>query len=110
MAMLEMFIFEEKLGKIMDLDLKGRRALVCGSSQGIGLAIAKELSKMNVNITLFARNQKSLEHALSELQPGDHDFLVADFDDLNAVEEATKRGLEKGDYQILINNSGGPAP
>ncbi len=105
-----MFIFEEKLGKIMDLDLVGRRALVCGSSQGMGLAIAKELSEMGAEITLLARNKDSLSHALGELKPGGHDYLVADFDDLEAVKAAANEGLVKGDYQILINNSGGPAP
>ncbi|SNS94790.1 3-oxoacyl-[acyl-carrier protein] reductase [Ekhidna lutea] len=94
----------------MDLDLKGRRALVCGSSQGMGFAIAKELSQMGARVTLFARNEASLKKALSELAPGDHDYLVADFDDLQAVENAVDAGLAKASYQILINNSGGPAP
>lgn len=94
----------------MDLDLKGRRALVCGSTQGMGLAIAQELSKMGANVTLFARNESSLEAALKTLSPGDHDYLVADFDDLEAVKTAVDIGLKKGNYQILINNSGGPAP
>jgi len=94
----------------MDLDLKGRRALVCGSSQGMGLAIAKELSQMGASVTLFARNEASLKEALEQLSPGDHDYLVADFDDLEAVKAAVKRGLAKSNYHILINNSGGPAP
>lgn len=94
----------------MDLNLKGRRALVCGSSQGMGLAIAKELSEMGADVTLFARNEESLKQALSKLSPGDHDYLVANFDDLMAVEVEAKKGLEKGPYHILINNSGGPAP
>ncbi|MEQ8905402.1 SDR family oxidoreductase [Ekhidna sp.] len=94
----------------MDLNLKGRRALVCGSSQGMGLAIAQELSEMGANVTLFARNEASLREALNTLAPGDHDYLVADFDDLEAVKEAVDIGLKKDIYQILINNSGGPAP
>lgn len=94
----------------MDLDLKGRRALVCGSSQGMGLAIAKELSEMGASVTLFARNENSLREALKTLAPGDHDYLVADFDDLEAVKVAVDIGLKKDSYQILINNSGGPAP
>ena len=94
----------------MDLDLKGRRALVCGSSQGMGFAIAKELSQMGARVTLFARNETSLKKALSALAPGDHDYLVADFDDLEAVKNAIDVGLAKAPYQILINNSGGPAP
>lgn len=94
----------------MDLDLKGRRALVCGSSQGMGLAIAKELSEMGAQVTLFARNEETLKKALNQLSPGNHDYLVADFDNLEKVEKQVKSGLEKGDYHILINNSGGPAP
>ena len=94
----------------MDLDLKGKRVLVCGSSQGMGLAIAKELSEMGAGVTLFARNEESLKKVLNQLSPGDHNYLVADFDDLKAVENEVKKGLKKESYQILINNSGGPAP
>ena len=94
----------------MDLDLSGKRALVCGSSQGMGLAIAQELSQMGASVTLFARNEVSLKEALNTLSPGDHDFLVADFDDLKVVEQAVESGLAKAPYHILINNSGGPAP
>ncbi|MEP1035574.1 SDR family oxidoreductase [Ekhidna sp.] len=94
----------------MDLDLKGRRALVCGSSQGMGLAIAKELSEMGAKVTLFARNEASLKKGLQELSPGDHDYLVADFDDLKAVEREVKKGLNNGAYHILVNNTGGPSP
>lgn len=94
----------------MDLNLKGRRALVCGSSQGMGLAIAKELSEMNADVTLFARNEDSLKEALKSLSKGNHGYLVADFDDLSAVERAVDQGLKEGPYHILINNSGGPAP
>lgn len=94
----------------MDLDLKGRRALVCGSSQGMGLSIAQELSEMGASITLFARNEETLKKALQKLAPGDHDYLVADFDDLSAVKSAAEMALKKGAYHILINNSGGPAP
>ena len=69
----------------MDLDLKGRRALVCGSSQGMGLAIAKELSELGASITLFARNEESLKRVVQELAPGSHDYIVADFDNLDEL-------------------------
>ncbi len=94
----------------MDLDLKGKRALVCGSSQGMGLAIAKELSQMGAGVTLFARNEDSLKLALGKLGPGNHDYLVADFDNLEDVKREVQKGLAKGAYHILINNTGGPAP
>lgn len=94
----------------MDLDLKGKEALVCGSSQGMGLAIAKELSEMGVRITLFARNKESLEKAMEQLSSGDHDYLVADFDDIDCVKKELAKALQSHSYHILINNSGGPAP
>lgn len=94
----------------MDLDLKGRKALVCGSSQGMGLAIAQELSYLGAEISLFARNEASLKKAIKSLKPGNHNYLIADFDDLDQVKQALKPHLEKGGYDILINNTGGPAP
>ncbi|WP_462247254.1 SDR family oxidoreductase [Ekhidna sp.] len=94
----------------MDLDLKGKRALVCGSSQGMGLAIAQELSQMGASVTLFARSEDSLKLALAKLGPGNHDYLVADFDNLEDVKKEVRKGLSNGVYHILINNTGGPAP
>lgn len=94
----------------MDLDLTGKRALVCGSTQGMGLAIAKELANQNAQVTLFARNEDSLKKVINDIPGSNHDYLVADFDDLKAVEKKAKEAIEKGDYQILVNNTGGPAP
>ncbi|MEM0941609.1 MAG: SDR family oxidoreductase [Bacteroidota bacterium] len=94
----------------MDLNLKGKRALVCGSSQGMGKVIAEELAKCGSQITLFARNAKKLREVLDGLKGNDHDFLVANFDNLQEVEKAVKSGLKSGPYHILINNTGGPSP
>ncbi len=94
----------------MDLNLTGKRALVCGSTQGMGLSIAKELANQNAQVTLFARNEDVLKDVVKQLPGEGHDYLVADFDDLNRVKEQTIEGLQKGDYHLLINNSGGPAP
>jgi len=94
----------------MDLDLKGKRALVCGSTQGMGLSIAKELANQNARVTLFARNEEALKQVLQELAGSDHDYIVADFDDLGEVANAARKSLQNGDYQILVNNTGGPAP
>jgi 3-oxoacyl-[acyl-carrier protein] reductase len=94
----------------MNLDLTGKRALVCGSSQGMGKAIAIELANQGAKVTLFARNEERLQVAVNELNGKGHDYLVANFDDLEAVKSQVKKGLSSGDYHILINNSGGPAP
>ena len=96
----------------MDSTLLKRRALVCGGSQGIGLASGVALAERGAIITLFARNKDRLERALESLPTPagqEHGFLVADFDDMPQVAACMKAGLESGKtYQILINNSGGP--
>ena len=51
----------------MNLDLTNRRALVSGSTAGIGKAIAMELADMGASITLLARNEDKLKTVLSEL-------------------------------------------
>jgi len=94
----------------MDLNLTGKRALVCGSTQGMGKAIAFELAKNGCQVTLFARDEEKLMEVLKELQGDNHDYLVADFNDLENVKLQVQQGLESGDYQILVNNTGGPAP
>lgn len=97
----------------MDLDLTGKRALVCGSTEGIGKAIAIELANMGASITLMARNKEKLEgvkSALSIEKGQSHDALVADFDKPDVVEKEIKDYINEGnDIHILINNSGGPA-
>lgn len=94
----------------MDLNLNGKRALVCGSTQGMGFAIAKELAALGAQVTLFARNEEQLKVAVAKLDGSSHDYLVADFDNLDLVRSQMELGLKKGDYHIVINNTGGPAP
>ena len=48
----------------MNLNLTGKTALVCGSTQGIGKAIAMELATMGANIVLLARNEGSLQQGV----------------------------------------------
>ena len=94
----------------MDLSLTGKRALVCGSTQGMGLAIAKELANQGAQVTLFARNETVLKEVVRDLSGHGHDYLVADFNDLSQVQEKAEKSLQNGDYQILVNNTGGPTP
>jgi len=51
----------------MNLSLEGRNAIVCGSSQGIGFAIAVELAIMGANCILLARNEDNLKTAVAQL-------------------------------------------
>ena len=99
---------------MLDLNLSGKAALVCGSSQGIGKAIAMELADLGASVTLLARNAETLAAAKAELNTSagqTHQILTADFFDPSNVEEAINTHIDAGNrYDILVNNTGGPAP
>ena len=95
----------------MNLDLKGKRAVVCGSTQGIGKASAIELALLGAEVTLVARNAESLKSTLKELSSAagqKHDYLVADFNFPDQLKEVIDRFVQNKKVQILINNTGGP--
>lgn len=98
----------------MNLDLTGKHALVCGSSQGIGKACAIELALLGANVTLFSRDQEALNQvkaALDTSKGQHHDVLVADFSQPEQVNQVINKAIESGAaFDILINNTGGPAP
>ena len=95
----------------MDISLQNKTALVCGSTQGIGLAAAIELSKLGADCILFARNEAALQAALLKLATDNnqrHNYLVADFSNTNQVKEVITGYASKNSIHILVNNSGGP--
>ncbi|RIJ37764.1 SDR family oxidoreductase [Pontibacter oryzae] len=96
----------------MDLNLKNKRALVCGSTQGIGKAVALELAQLGASITLIARNEGKLQRVLQELdgeQGQHHDYVVADFSNPYEVDLAVRVRLQElQQVHILVNNTGGP--
>ncbi|HAD34684.1 MAG TPA: short-chain dehydrogenase [Chitinophagaceae bacterium] len=94
----------------MNLSLNGKRALVCGSTQGIGLAIAKELALLGAGCTLIARNEEALQEAVTQLANPEngHNYAVADFSIPGAALKAVNHVLQQGLIHILINNTGGP--
>jgi 3-oxoacyl-[acyl-carrier protein] reductase len=98
----------------MDLDLVGRRALVGGSSQGIGLAAAVELARLGASVTLLARNGEALAKACKGLpreHGQSHGMLAADFSRPEQVEQTIATWLGNGGgAEILVNNTGGPPP
>lgn len=96
----------------MNLSLEGKNAVICGSTQGIGLAIAEELALLGANCTLIARNEESLKaavHALDIALRQQHGYLIADFSKPDEVKAAIETHVAKTPVHILINNSGGPA-
>lgn len=97
----------------MELSLKGKSALVCGSTQGIGLAIAKELALLGANCILLARNEDRLKETVASLDSSlgqTHRFAVADFQHTDQVKETATALAAAGTIHILVNNTGGPAP
>ncbi len=95
----------------MLLDLTGKRALVCGASQGIGEATAHVLANLGAEIILVARNQEKLEAVRSELsarQGQKHQCLPLDLTHLDAVSISLDRILSNSPISIVINNAGGP--
>ena len=97
----------------MHISLTGTTAVICGSTQGIGRAIAESFAASGANCILVARNKKSLDEVIAGLSVNEdqkHHAVVADFSDINQVKTAIAEILEIGDVHILVNNSGGPKP
>lgn len=95
----------------MDLNLTGKNALVCGSSRGIGKAAAIELASLGANVTLVARTAAKMTDVIHELhREGDqhHDFLIADFSNVEDLKRKIHTLVAGKTIHILINNTGGP--
>jgi 3-oxoacyl-[acyl-carrier protein] reductase len=94
----------------MNLNLKNKNALVCGSTQGIGKATAVALANEGAKVTLVARNRDKLKQVLAELPDSDnHNFIVADFTNPRDLREKIIKFIDDNHgFHILINNTGGP--
>ena len=90
-------------------NLAGKRALVTGSSQGIGLALARGLAEHGASVILNGRDQSKLDAAVASLTAGGHKVAVAGFD--VTVADAVREGVASieqtvGPIDILVNNAG----
>lgn len=97
---------------MLSLDLTGKTALVAGSTQGIGLASAQAMASLGATCILIARNEEALKKAVATLDGAkgqQHSYLVADFQDTEAVKAAAEGLAANTTVHILVNNSGGPA-
>ena len=95
----------------MDLGIKGRRALVCASSKGLGRGCAEALAAEGVHVTMTARGGDVLAAAAADIRkayPGvEVTEVVGDITTVEGREAALKAA---GQIDILINNAGGPPP
>jgi len=98
----------------MNIDLSGKRAIVCGASKGIGRAAAIELALLGASVTLIARTEDTLKAVAATLDTKkgqNHDYIPLDFIDVDDVEKAIKDYLKhETTVHILVNNAGGPPP
>ena len=98
----------------MDLSIKGKNAIVCASSQGLGKSAAVDLAKEGVNLAICSRNKDKINLVKEEIeQIADVKVVAIEADlssekDINALFQEAKKELKAID--ILINNNGGPPP
>ncbi len=97
----------------MDIQLDNMNALVAGSTQGIGLATARELSLLGANVVLLARDRSKLDHALLLLDTSkgqQHRTVCVDMSDTLSLAANVSALAANGPIHILVNNTGGPPP
>lgn len=92
----------------MDLKISGKRALVMGASRGLGRAVAEGLLAEGVEVIAVARKADAMRVWADDTP--NLTVLSADLTDLASMDALAEAVLAKGGVDILINNSGGPAP
>lgn len=90
----------------MELGLRGRTAIVCGASSGIGLAIAEALAEEGANVAMFARRRDVLEREADRIGAL---AVRGDLTNPRHLKQLVEKTLEAfGAIDILVNNGGGP--
>lgn len=96
----------------MNIDLKNKKAIVCGSTQGIGKAVAIELANLGASVTLVSRNEAALKQTKTELNTGSgqlHSYMCVDFSEPARLKELMEAFMQRNNpIHILVNNTGGP--
>ena len=93
----------------MKIDLTGKKALVGGSSKGIGLGIATELANSGASVCLMARNESRLKEIVAQLpSSNNHSYLVVDFSKFGDYKIKIEEYVKNNQVDILINNTQGP--
>jgi 3-oxoacyl-[acyl-carrier protein] reductase len=94
----------------MDLGIRGRTALVCAASKGLGKGCAASLAREGVNLVITARGHEALERTAEELRAAHGVSVTAVAGDI-ATEEGRRAALAACPApDILVNNAGGPPP
>jgi 3-oxoacyl-[acyl-carrier protein] reductase len=87
----------------MALDLRNKKILITGSSDGLGKQLAIELSKLGSKIILHGRNEQKIKDVLGKLKGEGHIYIVCDFNNPKDIEE---KFSEIKELDVLVNNTG----
>ena len=94
----------------MDLGIRGRNAIVCAASKGLGKACAVSLAREGVNLTMMARTKEVLEAAAKEIRDGTGVRVTAVAGDVTTDTGRAALLAACPEPDILVNNAGGPPP
>jgi len=93
----------------MNISLKGKNALIGGSSRGLGYAVARQLAISGASVTLMSRNEKKLKEIVANLENETkikHNYLIVDFNNFDSYKEKISTFLSDNPIDILVNNAG----
>jgi len=93
----------------MQISLEGKRALICGGTQGIGTGIAKCMASAGAEVILASRSEERAMTVASSLDGSNHGSIVLDQEDKSSIIEAAK-AIKDLKVDIIVNNTGGPDP
>ena len=94
----------------MDFGIRGKRALVCASSKGLGRGCAEALAAEGVDLVMNARGAEALEETAAAIRSAHGVEVVAVAADITTEEGRAKVLAAAGDIDILVTNAGGPPP
>ena len=104
--------YKEKPKKLMDLEIKGKVAIIGGASKGLGRACADVLAEEGARITICSRTKEDLEQAAAEIRDTyDAEVMVVagDLDKNEVIQDLINQTVSHyGQLDIMVNNSGGP--
>jgi len=92
----------------MDLGIKGRNALVCGASKGLGMGCALALAREGVRLTIVARGAEELEKTAAAIRAATGAIVTAVAADITKPEGRAQALAAAGAVDILVTNAGGP--
>lgn len=98
---------------MISIDLKGKRALIGGGSQGLGAAIAKSFAEAGAEVVLLARSEEKLHKITNSLPAASgirHSYLSVDMTRPEVLKREITSLLKSSPVDILVNNTGGPPP